>query len=432
MRSHARSRRLTRLAFRRRRGVGRTRQRERRARLPRGRSQAGARRPNRLKPRRKAGAFSLLLRRLRARSSSSSCSPASSLSSSATSSTRGSSWSSFCVSGLLGFWQERGAAGAVESLLVRPRQGVGAPRRPRGRSARSKNVVPGDVIILNAGDVIPGDCLVLESRDFSSREAALTGETCRSKKAAGLLARRDAAGPTDQLPVPGHARRQRHRRALVVRTGPETEFGPPPGTCGHPPETQFERGLRRFGYLLMEVTLLLVIAIFAVNVALAGPSSTPSSSRSPGRGPDAAAPAGDRQRQPRSTAPANARRSVIVKRLAAIEDFGSMDVLCSDKTGTLTEGIGTARRCPRASTAARASGCSGTRGLNAASGAGFQNPIDAALLAGAPAELGRAPAGRDPLRLQAQTTLDPRRHRRHFRADHEGRGPESAYRLHIG
>ncbi len=130
-------------------------------------------------------------------------------------------------------------------------------------------------------------------------------------------------------------------RAVVVRTGDATEFGRVARRTGlRRSETEFERGVRRLGQLLVEVTLVLVLVIFAANVLLARPpldSLLFSLALAVGLTPQLL-PAivsinlahGARRM---------ARARVIVKRLASIEDFGSMDVLCSDKTGTLTEGV---------------------------------------------------------------------------------------------
>jgi len=129
--------------------------------------------------------------------------------------------------------------------------------------------------------------------------------------------------------------------ALVVAIGKDTEFGRVSERLKlRPPETDFERGLRRFGYLLLEVTLLLVIAIFGFNVYLHRPvleSFLFSMALAVGLTPQLL-PAivsinlahGARRM---------AERKVIVKRLSSIENFGSMDVLCTDKTGTITEGV---------------------------------------------------------------------------------------------
>jgi Mg2+-importing ATPase len=133
--------------------------------------------------------------------------------------------------------------------------------------------------------------------------------------------------------------------ALVTAIGRDTEFGAISERLKlRPAETDFERGVRRFGYLLMEVTLLLVIGIFAVNVFLHRPALESflfSMALAVGLTPQLL-PAivginlahGARRM---------AEQKVIVKRLAAIENFGSMNVLCTDKTGTITPRRGSAR-----------------------------------------------------------------------------------------
>jgi Mg2+-importing ATPase len=128
---------------------------------------------------------------------------------------------------------------------------------------------------------------------------------------------------------------------VVALTGKATEFGQVSAQLKlRPPETEFERGVRHFGYLLMEVTMLLVIAIFAINVYLARPVLEAflfSLALAVGLTP---------QLLPAIIsinlamgAKRMARAKVIVKRLASIENFGSMNVLCADKTGTLTAGV---------------------------------------------------------------------------------------------
>lgn len=244
------------------------------------------------------------------------------------------------ASGLLGFWQERGAADAVDKLLAMVAIRATVVRDGRPLEVPVDEVVPGDVFVLDAGDTIAADALLLESCDLFVDESALTGESFPVEKETGAappdaaLAARAGAVFAGTHVVSGTA------RALVARTGSDTEFG---GVAAHleraHPETAFEQGVRRFGFLLMEVTLLLVLGIFAANVYLHRPvvdSLLFSLTLAVGLTPQLL-PAiisvnlahGARRM---------AERKVIVKRLAAIEDFGSMDVLCSDKTGTLTEG----------------------------------------------------------------------------------------------
>ncbi len=244
-------------------------------------------------------------------------------------------------SGLLGFWQELGAANAVEQLLAIVQIKAIAFRDGVTKKIPLEEIVPGDVVLVSSGDVIPGDCLILESKSLFVDEATLTGETYPIEKSVEVtdveasLAQRNNALWMGTHVVSGSG------TALVVSTGKQTEFGKVSERLElRPEETEFERGVRRFGYFLMEVTLMLVIAIFAINVYLHKPvldSFLFSLALAVGLTP---------QLLPAIIsinlahgAKDMAREKVIVKRLASIENFGSMNVLCSDKTGTLTEGV---------------------------------------------------------------------------------------------
>jgi len=245
------------------------------------------------------------------------------------------------ISGLLSFWQEKGATQAVARLLAMVQIKTTVRRDGNEEQIPVEEVVPGDIVILKAGDVIPGDALILASKDLFVDEAALTGETFPVEKADGVLpgdtplAQRLNSLFMGTHVVSGTA------TALVVFTGPRTLFGKIADTLRlRAPETDFERGVRRFGYFLMEVTLLLVVAIFAVNVYLERPvmdSFLFALALAVGLTP---------QLLPAIIsinlalgAKRMAAEQVVVKRLAAIENFGSMNVFCTDKTGTLTEGL---------------------------------------------------------------------------------------------
>jgi Mg2+-importing ATPase len=244
------------------------------------------------------------------------------------------------VSGLLGFWQEHSATNAVEQLLAMVQIKATVLRDGDPHEIPVEEIIPGDIVILNAGDIVPGDCLVQESKDLFVDEATLTGETYPVEKSVGVLAAGTPLGQrTNSLWMGTHVV-SGNAKALVIRTGKDTEFGKVSERLRlRPPETDFERGIRRFGYFLMEVTLVLVIAIFAINVYLARPvldSFLFSLALAVGLTP---------QLLPAIIsinlahgAKRMAQERVIVKRLASIENFGSMNVICSDKTGTLTEG----------------------------------------------------------------------------------------------
>jgi len=244
------------------------------------------------------------------------------------------------VSGLLGFWQERSASNAVEKLLAMVQIKATVLRDGGPQEIPVEEIVPGDIVMLNAGDIVPGDCLVQDSKDLFVDEATLTGETYPVEKSVGVLPAETPMGQRTNCLWMGTHVVSGGAKALVVRTGKETEFGKVSERLKlRPQETDFEHGIRRFGYFLMEVTLVLVIAIFAINVYLARPvldSFLFSLALAVGLTP---------QLLPAIIsinlahgAKRMAEGKVIVKRLASIENFGSMNVICSDKTGTLTEG----------------------------------------------------------------------------------------------
>ena len=244
------------------------------------------------------------------------------------------------ISGLLGFWQEKGAANAVEKLLAIVEIKAIVLRDGTPIEISTEQIGPGDVVILNAGDVIPGDCLILESKDLFVDEATLTGETYPVEKMVKTLPEETPLSQRINSLFMGTHVISGTANALVVHTALQTDFGKVSERLRlRPPETEFEHGVRHFGYFLMEVTLVLVLAIFAINVYLDRPvldSLLFSLALAVGLTPQLL-PAIISINLSRG-AKDMAKEKVIIKRLASIENFGSMNVLCADKTGTLTEG----------------------------------------------------------------------------------------------
>lgn len=292
------------------------------------------------------------------------------------------------LSGLLGFWQERGAHQVVARLLQTVQ--IKAMVRRAGTPAEIpiEETVPGDLVLLSAGDTIPGDCRLLEGRDLHASESVLTGETFPVEKTPETLSSGLPLTQRRNCLFMGTHVISGTGTAVIVATGMATEFGRIAERLRiRPPETEFERGVRRFGYFLVEVTLLLVVAIFAVNVFLNRPVLEAflfTLALAVGLTP---------QLLPviigvnlAQGAHRMARKGVIVKRLAVIENLGSMDILCSDKTGTLTEGNIRLRS---------AIGVAGDESekvllyaaINAAFQSGFKNPIDQAIQKGAHVDL---------------------------------------------
>jgi len=285
------------------------------------------------------------------------------------------------VSGLLGFWQEYSATNAVEKLLAIVQIKAAVLRDGKQLEIPVEDIVPGDIVILNAGDVVPGDCLLLESKDVFVDEAMLTGETFPVEKAVTVLPADTAlAQRTNALWMGTHIV-SGTAQAVVILTGKGTEFGKVSERLKlKAPETEFERGIRRFGYFLGEVTLVLVVIIFAINVFLHRPvleSFLFSLALAVGLTP---------QLLPAIIsinlahgAKKMAKNKVIIKRLSSIENFGSMNIICSDKTGTLTEGT------VLVESANDVNGDASEKVflfayLNAFYETGFTNPIDEAIL----------------------------------------------------
>ena len=284
------------------------------------------------------------------------------------------------ISSLLGFWQERGAANAVEKLLAIVQTKASVFRDGNQKEIPVEQIVPGDVIHLNAGDLIPGDSIILESKDLFVNEASLTGETFPAEKTAGILPPATSLSQRTNSLFMGTNVVSGDAQAVVVGTGLQTEFGKVSERLKlRPPETEFEHGVRHFGYLLMEVTLILVVVTLAINVYFARPvleSLLFSLALAVGLTP---------QLLPAIIsinlahgAKVMATQKVIVKRLASIENFGSMNVLCSDKTGTLTEGV------IKIQSIIDFNGNPSQKAqlyayLNASNQTGFTNPIDEAI-----------------------------------------------------
>lgn len=284
------------------------------------------------------------------------------------------------VSGVLGFWQERGATNAVEKLLAIVQVKATVVRDEQPLDIPVEEVVPGDVVLLNAGDIVPGDCLLLESTGLFVDEATLTGETYPVEKQPGTLAVDTPLAKRTNSVFMGTHVVSGTATAVVVKTAKDMEFGRVSERLRlRAAETEFEHGVRRFGHFLMEVTMVLVLVIFGVNVYLHRPpldSFLFSMALAVGLTPQLL-PAIISVNLAHG-AKRMAEAKVIVKRLAAIENIGSMNVLCSDKTGTLTEGE------VRLHAALDVRGAESGRVLlfaylNAYFEAGFQNPIDVAI-----------------------------------------------------
>ena len=244
-------------------------------------------------------------------------------------------------SSILGFWQEYSATNAVAKLRARVTIKATVLRAGKSQTIPAEAVVPGDVVLLSAGSLIPADGVLLEAKDFFVSQAVLTGETFPVEKKLGKVAAKAGLAERTNCVFMGTSVRSGTAHALIAQTGAATAFGQIAERLKlRPPETEFEHGIRRFGYLLTVVMLALVVATFAINVLLQRPpieSLLFAIALAVGMAPELL-PAIISINLAKG-AQAMAKSGVIVRRLSAIENLGSMDVLCTDKTGTLTLGV---------------------------------------------------------------------------------------------
>lgn len=242
---------------------------------------------------------------------------------------------------VLSFTQEYGASRAMEALQQRISRKATVLRDGLERTIDIEDIVPGDVVSLSAGNLIPVDGVVLESRDFNVSESVLTGETFPVVKSAGRCAPEAGIAQRTNAVFTGTSVRSGTAKVLAVATGTRTEFASIAEALERRiPETEFARGIRTFGYLMTEIMLAIVILVFFANLMLHRPlieSLLFSLALAVGLTPELL-PAIISVTLAKG-ARTMAASGVIVRRLDAIENLGSMDLLCTDKTGTLTEGV---------------------------------------------------------------------------------------------
>jgi Mg2+-importing ATPase len=241
----------------------------------------------------------------------------------------------------LGFWREYRAETATAALQAQIRTHATALRDGVASTVPIDEIVPGDVVLLAAGSLVPGDGVLLEASDFYVNESVVTGESFPVAKYPGVVETDAAIGGRTNAIFLGTNVRSGTARGIIVHTGVATEFGHVAARlAAKSPVTDFERGIRRFGYMLTVAMLSLVIVLFAAHVLRGrSPAATLlfSIALAVGLSPELL-PAILTINLSRG-AQMLARRGVLVRRLSAIENLGSMDVLCTDKTGTLTEGL---------------------------------------------------------------------------------------------
>jgi Mg2+-importing ATPase len=285
---------------------------------------------------------------------------------------------------ILGFAQEYNASNAVEKLRSQVTIKSNVFRDGKSRLLPSELIAPGDVVLLSAGSLIPADGIVLTAQDFFVNQAVLTGETFPVEKKPEIVPAKASLSERTNCVFMGTSAGSGTAQVLIVQTGKGTVFGHIAERLSlRPPVTEFERGVQRFGYLLTQVMLVMVVIVLAVNLILSRPpidSVLFALALAVGLTPELL-PAIISITLSHG-AQKMAQRGVIVRRLNSIENFGGMDVLCTDKTGTLTEGV------VRLDGAFDISGHESTAVLryaflNAHFQTGLNNPLDEAVVAAA-------------------------------------------------
>ncbi len=241
---------------------------------------------------------------------------------------------------VVGGVQEFRAGRAIERLKARIALLCEVVRDGVTRRVPAESLVVGDIVLLGAGSLVPADGVLLEARTLQVSEAVLTGETFPTEKTPGPTEPGTPVARRTNAAFLGTSVRSGTGRLLVTATAPDSELGRLAGRlAGRPRETEFDRGLRRFGALLTRIVLVLVTFTFAATVLTHQPpidSLLFAIALAVGLAPELL-PAVVTVTLARG-ARRMAERGVIVRRLSAIESLGSMDVLCTDKTGTLTRG----------------------------------------------------------------------------------------------
>ena len=242
---------------------------------------------------------------------------------------------------ILGFVQEYIAGNAIEKLRSQVTINSSVLRDAKAQTLPSTEVVPGDVVLLSAGSLVPADGVVLEAKDFFVNQAVLTGETFPAEKKPGEVAAQASLAERTNCVFMGTSVRSGTARVLIAGTGKRTVFGQIAGKLAlRAPLTEFERGIQRFGYLLTRIMLAMVVVVLAINIFMHKPpieSLLFALALAVGLTPELL-PAIISITLSHG-AKRMAKLGVIVRRLNAIENLGSMDVLCTDKTGTLTAGV---------------------------------------------------------------------------------------------
>jgi len=245
------------------------------------------------------------------------------------------------LSSLLRFWQEYRSNRAAEKLKKMVRATATVLRRPGGeKEVHLESLVPGDIVLLSAGDMTPADCRILESKDLFVIQSALTGEAMPVEKTAESVndTEKKAVIELDNICLMGANIQSGSARAIVVHTGDRTFLGSVSrAITSQEAETSFDKGVGEVSRLLMRFVLVMAPLVFLINGLTKGDwleaflfAITVAVGLTPEMLPMIVTT------NLAKGAYNMSKEKVIVRKLNAIQNIGAMDVLCTDKTGTLT------------------------------------------------------------------------------------------------
>ena len=243
-------------------------------------------------------------------------------------------------SGLLSYFQERNANRIVAKLQAMIGLKCTVYRDGIAQEIDTHHIVSGDIIEFNAGDMIPADCLLIASNELYVNEASLTGESFPLRKEVGVLDENTALAKRTNSLWEGTNIISGSARALVINTGDETIFGSIVQSASQHVESSFEKGIREFGLFLTRITVGLAAIIWIANLMFHKnivESALFALALAVGMAPELL-PAITTIAMS-SGAKRMLAKKVIVKKLSSIQNLGEVNLLCTDKTGTITEGI---------------------------------------------------------------------------------------------
>jgi Mg2+-importing ATPase len=244
------------------------------------------------------------------------------------------------ISVVLSFVQEYKATEEAKKLSELVATKTTVMRNGQESKVNVRELVPGDIVVLSAGDIVPADMRIITAKDLYVHQASLTGEPFPLEKTSESLDHAEELGSISNMVFMGSDVTSGAGQGIVVKTGKDTQFGQLAEHVGATQtKTAFDTGMAGFVTLMLRIVIILALAVFGLNYLLKGDwllSLLFALSVAIGLAPEMLPMIITVNLS--KGAIAMSKKHVVVKRLSAIQNFGAMDVLCSDKTGTLTLG----------------------------------------------------------------------------------------------